>query len=129
MKAIIILLSLAPTIFESWTDRKGEQKKDKKTDAVLLVAYSALLAGASWGWLGYNPLSVLLLILGFRISIFDYLVNYLLKKNGVISPTANVWTYAGNTSWWDKFIRRINWKIRILLRCVVFVVSIVYFFL
>lgn len=86
------------------------------------------MAAGTWRWLGYNPLAVLSLILGWRVLVFDYWVTYLLKKNDVISPTANWFTYTGKTSKIDKVVAKIPPVLRLLIRVAVFGCSVGWFY-
>jgi len=79
MKLVIFFVCLIPTLYEAYSDRFGETKKDKVIDSILLIVVAIGIAGGSW-WLGYRPLPVIGLILGWRILIFDYLTNIFLKE-------------------------------------------------
>jgi hypothetical protein len=123
-KIAVILITFLPTLYEAFTDRLGESKKDKLWDGVILAGYSILLVGGAW-WLGYRPLSVIGLILGFRILLFDYLVQYLLIKNKVI--VGHWFDYSGKTSWFDQKVAGINPWIRFAARLVVFALAVWYY--
>lgn len=122
---ILAFLCLVPTLMESYLDRHGETKRDKLWDGLILVGYSVLLAFGAW-WLGYRPLSVIGLILGFRVLIFDYLVQYLLIKNKVI--VGHWFTYNGKTSFIDRLISGVHPVLRFAARVIVFLASIFLFF-
>lgn len=120
-KALIAFLCLIPTLYEAWSDRKGEDRKGKRKDFIWLSLVALALAGYAW-WAGYAPLSVIGLILGFRVLIFDYLVQYLLIKNKVI--VGHWFTYNGKTSWFDKLAAKIHPVIRLILRLIVFALAV-----
>jgi len=124
---IWIFITFIPTLYEAWTDRKGESRKSKIKDTIWLTIGAAIIAGVSWCF-GENVLAILLLIVTWRVSTFDYLVTYLLKRNDVINPKANVWNYTGKTThFWDQFIGRMDWRIRLIARIVILTVSIFLF--
>lgn len=120
-KIAIALLCLAPTIYEAISDRKGESKRDKFWDGLILVGYSVLLAGGAY-LSGHAWVPVIGLILGFRVLVFDYLIQYLLIKNKVI--VGHWFTYNGKTSWFDKLAAKIHPVIRFVLRMVVFALAV-----
>lgn len=124
-KALIAFLCLIPTLYEAWSDRKGEDRKGKVKDFIWLSLVALALAGYAW-WAGYAPLSVIGLILGFRVLIFDYLVQYLLIKNKVI--VGHWFTYNGNTSFIDRLIAGVHPVLRFAARGIVFLASIFLFF-
>lgn len=106
-------LSLSlPLIMELKDDRKGDTKKNKKTDLYWRVSYALLAAtvccmvdkllGQSTGVL--NFILYFLLSLATHFQFFDYLIFEPLKVNGVITPSKFNWfNYLGKTSDWDKW--------------------------
>ena len=121
---VIFFVSFLFTPAEVFGDRKGETKKGKIKDGIWLAVGSVLLAGVSW-WFGQNPLSVLLLILGWRILLFDYLIQYVLIKRGVI--VGHWFTYNGETAKFDKLIARIHPVVRLVIKVLIFVGSICFY--
>lgn len=125
---IWILITLLPTLFEIWQDRNGETAKDKYKDGFYLIVVAIGIGGASH-FFGQNMVSVLLLILAWRILIFDYTITVLLYSRGVIeSPdAAKWWNYTGKTSKWDRLTGRVHWGIRMALRALIFAGAVVYY--
>jgi len=119
MTWVIFFVCLIPAIYEAYTDRFGESKKDKIIDGILLVAGSLVIAGVSW-WFGQNPLSVLLLIFAWRVLLFNQVVNWFLKRYSGNHNDINIWTYIGTTSPIDKIISKVNPVVRLAVRVVVF---------
>ena len=120
MKWVILFACLIPTLIEAWLDRKGEKRKGKVKDTVWLVVASLAMAGVAWCF-GKNPLSVLLLILGWRVLAFDYIVHALLKKYSKGHNHINIWKYTGTTThFWDQMVAKIPWWLRLVIRVVVF---------
>ena len=128
-KVIFLFFAFIPVVYEAWTDRKGEQRKDKIVDAGLLVGYTVLLTGCAYLVLK-NWIAVPLLILMFRISCFDYIVNAFLKRYSGNHNHINIWKYVGKTSFTDRnILSRIPWRIRLLVRVLILVVSVLWFVL
>jgi len=125
---IWLFITAIPTIYEAYTDRFGESKKDKIKDGILLVAGSLVIAGVSW-WDGKNPLSVLLLIFAWRVLLFNQVVNWFLKRYSPTHKDINIWKYIGNTSTIDKLISKIHPVIRLIIRIVFFILCAVFFIL
>lgn len=121
---VILFVTLLPTLFEVWNDRNGEGKKSKVKDGIWLVVGSALIAGGAW-WLGYRPLPVIGLILGWRVLIFDYLTHIFLKEFSKSHENIEWWSYTGKTTyWWDQLIAKISWKLRLAVRVLIFAATI-----
>jgi len=111
----VIVLTFLPTIYEAWTDRKGETKRDKRKDAVLLVGLSALLTGVAYLVL-VSWVAVPLFILMWRITTFDYIVNAFLKRYSKGHKNINIWKYSGTTAFTDRIIGKIPWGLRLGIR-------------
>ena len=126
MKLIIFFLAFAPVLYEAFSDRFGETKGDKIVDAGLLVAYSALLAGGAW-WLGYRPLPVIGLILGWRILTFDYITNLFLQEFSEGHKNINWFTFVGTTSFTDRIISKIHPVVRLAVRVVLFGLAVLWY--
>lgn len=131
MKWLILALCFAPTAWELYNDRNGEDAKDKVLDGIILVVAGILIAGLYY-LLGESWVAAILLILSIRIMFFDYLITIILYKRGVIErPEARKWwSYLGSTSkGWDRIAAKVNWKIRLIARGIVFLASVAYFLL
>jgi hypothetical protein len=126
VKWLFLIACLVPSLVEAWLDRKGETTLGKYKDTIWLVVASLGLAGVAW-WLGQRPLPVIGLVLGWRILVFDYLVTWLLIRNDVINPNAKWWDYTGKTSKIDQWVSKIDWKVRLLIRGLIFISCLLYF--
>lgn len=117
----MILVCLIPTIVEAWLDRHGETKKGKKKDTIWLIVVTLLLCGIAF-WIGQNVLYVVGWIIGWRILVFDPLVNFLLKRFSQThkEKNINIWTYEGETAETDKILSKIPWWIRLIGKIVIF---------
>jgi len=125
---LILFLCLVPTLVEAYLDRNGENRTGKTKDTLWLIASSLLFALICYLF-KYNPIAVLALILGWRILVFNYLVNYLLYKNKVTEkPEARKWwSYSGETSWIDRQLSRVNWIVIFAARVVLFGLALWYY--
>ena len=122
------LLCCIPTAVNLIHHRKGREKKKKVLDKVVLSIISLALAFVVKWVFGYDLLRSLALMLGIYILVFDYAIVWLLRKNDVISPTANIWTYTGkSTYWYDQMVSKVPPWLRFVVRVIVFGGS-VYFF-
>lgn len=123
MEAFALIL---PTIYEVWDDRNGEYTKGKKTDLIITACLYAVFALAFWWIFETHPLKSLALMLGIRILLFDYLVQYVLIHNGVIA--GHWFNYSGKTARWDKATVRLNPWLKLGFRVLVFVGTIFVYF-
>lgn len=118
-------MGLAAVIVEAICDRKGEYKRGKIRDAIGLTIAASLICLIAY-WLGdVPPLNTLVLLLGIRLLVFDYLVSYLLIKNKVI--VGHWFTYSGKTAKWDGLISKINPWVRLALRALLFCLALWWF--
>jgi len=123
MTWVIFALCFLFNPYEGWTDRKGEKRKDKRKDTVILVVASVILTGASYLFVE-NWVAVPLLILMLRVTMFDYIAHAFLKR---YSPThkeknINIWQYSGTTThFWDQLVGKIPWKLRLVIRVILFI--------
>ncbi len=124
MKILILILCLIPTLYEAWLDRKGESRKGKVKDSIWLIVVAIALALASWGWLGYNPLAVPALILMFRVTCFDYIVNAFLKHYSENHHHINIWSYSGKTAFTDRITDKVHPVIRLVIRAGIFSLAV-----
>lgn len=112
------LALILPTLYEVWQDRHGESKKDKVKDAIITVALWLSFA-LMFRWLFETPVvGSLALLLGWRILVFDYLVQCVLIRNGVI--IGHWFYYQGKTAKWDRVLSHLNPWIVLVLRVLFF---------
>lgn len=123
MEAIAIVLCLAPTLWEVYNDRNGEGRTDKTRDAIVAVIMYAAVALVNWWWLDVHPLRSLALTFGFRVILFDYLVQYVLIKRGVIH--GHWFYYKGKTAKFDRIIKYLNPWVVLACRLVLFAACVI----
>lgn len=123
MAAIAIALCLIPTLYEVWEDRNGEGRTDKTRDAIVAVIMYAAVALVNWWVFETNPLGSLALTFGFRVMLFDYLVQYVLIKRGVIH--GHWFYYKGKTAKFDRIIKYLNPWVVLACRLVVFAACVI----
>lgn len=122
---IWIILAAVPSIVEAWLDRHGEGRSDKIRDTIALVVVALVLSILFQFLLNVLWLKSIALLLAWRILLFDYLVSYLLIRNGVI--VGHWFTYNGQTSWFDRLVSRVNPVVRLLIRVILFGVAVWFF--
>lgn len=120
-----VFILAIPWIIEAYLDRHGETKEGKRKDTLASLGVALVLVVAGYYFLGSEPLKVLALLLGWRVLIFDYLVTYLLIKNDVI--VGKWWDYCGKTAKWDQVVCKVNWKVRLSIRVLLFVAALWWF--
>lgn len=125
---LIIAISLAgPSIVESWADRKGESVIGKRWDSLILLVFAVLSSTLLWLLLDVQPLKTVCLLLGWRLLIFDPLVNWFLKRHSESHKDINIWTYVGNTSRIDRLVSKVNPWVRFSIRVALFIASFWWF--
>lgn len=126
-KIAVILITFLPTLYEAFTDRFGEQKKDKLTDGIILGVASVIMTAVAYLVLK-NWIAVPLFILIWRFAAFDYVCHAFLKKYSDNHPHINIWYYTGkSTHWHDQLADKIHPAIRFAVRLIVFAGSIALF--
>ena len=121
---VFLILAFAPVLYEAWTDRKGEERKDKIVDTALLVGYSVLLTAGAYLVLA-DWVTVPLLIIMFRITCFDYIAHAFLKKYSKVHKEMNIWKFTGQTALSDRIVSKVPWALRLAIRVVLLVASVV----
>ena len=129
MSLILFALAVIPTLVESYLDRHGENRTGKQKDTIWLIVVSLAFALVTYLF-GVNPVATVAVILGWRILLLDYLVTYLLIKNKVVEwPEAKKWwSYLGKSSKWDRIFSKVDWRVMLVLRVVLFGLATWYFF-
>lgn len=127
MKLILAFVLLLPSVFEAYQDRHGERVLDKKFDTLFLLIFAVLASASLWLWLDVQPLKTLCLLLGWRLLIFDPLVNWFLKRNSEGHKDINILTYVGTTSKIDRLVSKVNPLVRIAIRVILFVAALWWF--
>jgi hypothetical protein len=120
---IWIFITLIPTLYEAYSDRFGESKKNKLLDTLWLVVVALTIAGVAW-WLGQRPLPVIGLMLIWRVTTFDYIVHAFLKRYSEGHKKINIWKFSGTTAFWDRIASRIPPMWRLLIRACLLVASL-----
>ena len=122
---IYFLLCCIPTAVNLVAHKDGRKKEDKIRDKLIIIIISSALAlGVRWLF-GYELSRSLLLMLGIYFLTFDYLIVWLLRKNGVIIKDAKIFSYTGkSTYWYDQMVSKIHPVLRLVIRLAVFAVIV-----
>lgn len=126
MEAIAALICVGPTVWEIINDRKGETKKDKVKDLLIAVILYAGVALLNWKLIHIHPLKSIALMLAFRMLAFDYIIQWILIRRGIIS--GSWFSYTGKTARWDRWIAKVHPWVRMVIRLVLFLSSTIWFF-
>lgn len=121
----LIFLYAVPSVVEAWTDRKGETSGGKRKDLIWLLIVLFLLTVFAWLLLHVQPLKSIALLLGWRVLFFDYLVAYLLIRNGVI--VGHWFTYSGKTAVFDRLTAKVHPVLRLVVRLSLFAFALWWF--
>lgn len=123
MITIAILLLLIPTAFHLHNDRRGE-RKDEKAGDIILVSGIAVLCSVVGFFISDKPIiDGLLLAWGIHFFVFDYAINYILKKRGVIETKESAFSYLGS-SYTDDVLRQFTPWQRFFMKLIVLVVAV-----
>ena len=127
---IAAIFCIFPTLWELYDDRNGETVKGKRRDFYLVSIGSIGIAVVNLILFDIRVTCSLLLILGIRMLIFDYIINILLFTNGV-SQSGKWFEYVGKTAKFDQrdFWLRIGRWGRFSVRVLAFALSLLYFIL
>jgi hypothetical protein len=131
---LAILLLFASTAWELYNDRDGEALSDKGLDVLLRVCFA--LAAAIIGYMLVDKpiIDGFILAMAIHFFAFDYLINYILWKRGVIErhidkpQVLHYFEYLGN-SWFDSLWKHWNPWLRFFVRLAFLVVSVVIYIL
>lgn len=126
-EAVAILLCLVPTLWETYDDRKGESKKDKTRDLLISIVLYSVIALVNWKLSVIPVFKSLALSFGWRLLVFDYAIQWLLIRRGVI--VGKWWSYRGKTARWDRLISKANPWILLVVRALVFLSALLMLFL
>lgn len=129
MISLALLILTFPTDFELYRERNGEDPKKKgrsMTVRALLMSVCAL--GAAWilglTWLVY--FKCLLLSFAIFFLFFDYAVILILVHRGIVElPKGEKWYTYLSKSPLDKLFAKVNWKVRMGIRVIVFITAII----
>lgn len=122
--SILCILSLfAPLVWELFNDMGGDTKKSKRQDVFirLLIALGAAVVG--WYLIDKPIIDGFILSLAIHFLIFDYAINYILKKRGVIETKESWFSYLGK-SYTDDVLRQFTPMQRLFLKIGVLGVAI-----
>lgn len=140
---VAFILLFAPTIRETWNDRKGDFNKG--ADVIIRIVIGLLAALISSIILNrylepFNIHHIAGRLVAFNMSMaifflfFDYLISYILIHNGTIElPRGSKQTWFNYTAksgfvdrvpWWSK----LNPYVKLLIRVVYFILSAVLYF-
>lgn len=122
MTLIAILLLLFATIWHLWNDRRGDRPEEKTTDILIVIAIAFTASAIGW-MLGQRMLDSLLLAWAIHFFFFDYLINIILYRRGVIE-TSDWFGHLGNGPI-DKLMKKLKPWPRFWLRLGVLVIAII----
>ena len=130
MTWLIIFITGLFNPVEGYLDRFGEKRKGKVKDTVWLVIAAACLLGLAWWLFDIRPFWPALLIGVWSVTAFDYIAHAFLKRYSVGHKDINIWKFTGTTTyWWDQAVSKVDWRIRILVRVLVFATAVLAFLL
>jgi hypothetical protein len=118
------LLLLSPLGWESIDDHKGDLKH--ATDVYVRIGIAIIAGLTVYVFTAHTRWSAALLALAVHFFFFDYIVAYILEKNGVIRPGSHWFTYLGKSSDQDGLKPWVSigpWG-RLIVRSLVLVTSI-----
>lgn len=127
-----ILLSV-PTAWEIWNDRKGDLNKSE--DVFFRVLIIAVVSTVNVLLFDVPYFASLLLSLAIHFAFFDYIIAYILIKNGTIEPSRGIklhwFTYVAKSGVVDnlKFWRNMRCGWRFAIRLTFLAVSLLIFFI
>lgn len=125
MIALAVVLLTIPLLYHLWNDRNGERPQDKTWDIILVTGLALI-----WSFIGYKLsgkpiIDGLLLAWGIHFAAFDYLINWILFKRGVIENPD--WFGHLGKSYTDDVLRQFTPKQRLVMKLVVLgVATLVY---
>lgn len=126
---IAILLLSSPTAWEIWNDRHGDL--NKVTDVAVRLTLMGVTALICDVW--FSLIASLNLSIAIHFAFFDYIIAYILIKNGTIEPPRGVrihwFTYVGKSGVVDnfKFWRNMRCGWRFAIRLTYLTVSLLIF--
>lgn len=124
-----IFVCALPSIYEAYTDRKGERRAEKVRDTLILIAVVLIVSIVARIYLIIPILKSIALFLAWRVLIFDYLTHAFLKRFSKSHKGINIWTYSGKTThFWDQWISKVHPAVRFVLRLLIFLGALFYFF-
>lgn len=116
------LICFAPTVWEIYNDRNGETANDKVRDGIITAIFYTTITLALWWVYETHPLKLLALMLGIRVMFFDYFIQYILTKRGVIR--GHWFFYKGHTAKFDRVIKYLNPWIVLVCRVILFAAAV-----
>lgn len=123
LSLLSILLLTLPVSYHLYNDRNGE-KPDQKAGDIILVSAIALVAAVIGLFISNKPIiDELFLAWGIHFFVFDYAINYILYKRGVIE-NHNWFSHLGK-SYTDDILRQFTPNQRLILKSSVLVVTII----
>jgi hypothetical protein len=139
IQIISLLLLTIATWDELYRERKGETSSQKLRSTLrrgfwmvifsfMVVLLENIFNGTDPTW--WRFIECLILSAAFHFLVFDFIENYNLKRNVIISSSSKWWSYIGQTSTIDriKFWVKIGWKWRLFIKIAVFVMATIIYF-
>lgn len=125
----LFIAGAVPNLYRAWQDRAGATKQEKVRRNLLVYGIAILLALAVSFVLKENLLVASILgMLTWRVCAFDYVVHAFLKRFSESHKNINIWKYTGKSTYWhDQLVSKIDWRVRLAIRVVLFVASLWWF--
>lgn len=121
LSLVLFLILSIPTIYEIWNEKKGEPLKMKWLSMFVRVV---IAIGSTWVAAVFKNDNLLLDlikcgIMAFAIFFltFDYVINIILGRKP--------WFSYLSKSPLDKLFGKVNWKVRMAIRLIVFITAII----
>lgn len=120
-----------PTALELWNDREGDFNKG--ADVFVRMFFMAFVGFAVHFAFGMNGLASFNLSAAIFFLTFDYIISYILIRNGTLEPPRGVkyhwWTYEAKAGLVDNipFWRNMNPWVKLTIRVVYFGISLYLF--
>lgn len=129
MTELLSILTLClPTVWEIYNDRHGDL--NKSSDVIWRIVIGLLAA------LAVSHLNLIRFVIAFNLSmainflLFDYLIAYILIRNGTLEPPKGVkyhwWSYIAKSGFVDNvpFWIKLNLWVKLAIRVVYFGISL-----
>lgn len=128
--SILFLAMALPTVWELWNDRRGDLNKfeDGIWRVTIAAVASIIVKHSALGFLAAFNLSM-----AIHFMFFDYIIAYILIKNGTLEPPRGVkyhwFSYTAKSGVIDnlKFWRNMNPWLKLGIRVAYFIISITLF--
>lgn len=139
MEVIGLLLLSTPLIWELNNDKDGDAHlvsigfgwtiESKTLDVFFRCGIALIVSWVNW-FIGNNGFfQSLFMSFAIHFLFFDYIIIYILKERGIITPSAKWWDYLGSKGmdtkeWW----KNKTWPVRMAVKIAVFIIACIIYF-